>query len=100
LLNTWYLIGGVVVGVVAIGTIGTGVWRLVRGIWRLVRGVIDFLDDWVGEVARPGVPPRAGVMERLGKIEHEVVANNGTSLKDAVHRIEDRMDRLEGGPRS
>lgn len=52
----------------------------------------DFLDDWQGAVARPGVPARAGVMERLGVIEHEVRHNDGSSLKDAVRRVETKLD--------
>ena len=32
----------------------------------------DLLDDWRGTDARPGVPRRPGVMERLEKIETDV----------------------------
>lgn len=32
----------------------------------------DLLDDWRGTEARPGVPRRPGVMERLEKIETDV----------------------------
>ena len=32
----------------------------------------DLLDDWRGTGARPGVPRRPGVMERLEKIETDV----------------------------
>ena len=32
------------------------------------------LDDWRGTEARPGVPRRPGVMERLEKIEADVSA--------------------------
>lgn len=32
----------------------------------------DLLDDWRGTDARPGVPRRPGVMERLEKIEADV----------------------------
>lgn len=32
----------------------------------------DLLDDWRGVDARPGVPRRPGVMERLEKIEMDV----------------------------
>lgn len=32
----------------------------------------NLLDDWNGTPARPGVPRRAGVMERLEKIESKI----------------------------
>lgn len=32
----------------------------------------DLLDDWRGTDARPGVPRRPGVMERLEKIETDI----------------------------
>ena len=66
-----------------------------------------FLRDWKGEVERPGVERRPGVMERLADLDNqyvrldakvevihsEVQFNNGGSIKDAVNR----MDRtLEG----
>lgn len=60
-----------------------------------------FMEDWFGEDERPGVPARAGVMERLATLDHELKPNNGGSIKDAVNRIEKdvkRMDnRLEDG---
>lgn len=49
----------------------------------------DLLDDWRGEEARPGVPRRPGVMERLDSIECKVNSaafnsrpNHGTSAYD------------------
>ncbi|KWX00785.1 hypothetical protein LI90_1808 [Carbonactinospora thermoautotrophica] len=72
---------------------------------RLLRGVDSFLDDWRGTEARPGVPARPGVLARLGAlelrvdeiagrlgdVERELRLNGGTSLRDAVHRIEQRL---------
>lgn len=39
---------------------------------RQMHRVSQMLDDWRGTEARPGVPRRPGVMERLEKIEHDV----------------------------
>jgi len=82
----------------AAGAVATGLGlafslaRIGRRLWRQFQALDDFLDDWRGEPARPGVPGRAGVMERLASIEHEVVTNNGSSLKDAVKRVEEKLD--------
>lgn len=41
---------------------------------RQMHRVGQMLDDWRGTEARPGVPRRPGVMERLEKIEADVSA--------------------------
>lgn len=60
----------------------------------------QFLADWHGEQARPGVPARPGVMvrlasiesaqtalaERMGNVEKELHPNSGHSFRDAVDR--------------
>ncbi|WP_199881593.1 hypothetical protein [Streptomyces sp. CB03911] len=61
------------------------VWRTVRRIARLIE---EFGEDWRGTPPRPGVPGRRGVMERLDRIEHELHPNSGSSLRDAVDRVE------------
>jgi hypothetical protein len=60
-----------------------------------VKKFVDFMDDMSGEPARPGVPERPGVMVRLeriemrvARIEDQVHPNHGSSMADAVHRIE------------
>ncbi|ALG07663.1 hypothetical protein [Kibdelosporangium phytohabitans] len=74
-------------------------WKTIRPVWR---GVREFLEDWRGEPARPGVPERPGVMTRLHTIEtdvaelkpkvaaidHEVHPNSGASLRDTVDSIQ------------
>lgn len=44
------------------------------GVWlrRLMRRLDNLLEDWNGSEARPGVPRRPGVMERLERIEGDV----------------------------
>ncbi|MGW7416145.1 hypothetical protein [Streptomyces sp. NPDC054863] len=77
------------------------VWRAVRPLRQLARRVEDFVDDWQGTEARPGVPARLGVMSRLGAIEqqldaveHELHPNSGSSLRDAVDRVDHRTAQL------
>lgn len=43
--------------------------RAVSWVLRTVRRLGEFLEDWNGEAARPGVAGRLGVMERLDRIE-------------------------------
>lgn len=77
------------------------VWRATRSFRRIGGKVEDFVDDWQGTGARPGVPARPGVMSRLGaieerlaRVEHELHPNSGSSLRDAVDRVDERTRQL------
>lgn len=73
---------------------------------RRFRRLSQFLDDYFGEKARPGVEARPGVMERLknlddgqlailerlGKVEAQVHPNGGATMADAVNRIERKVN--------
>jgi hypothetical protein len=59
------------------------------------------LEDWTGADARPGVVAIPGVMSRLMTIEDhlkvidkEVTFNSGSSTKDAVYRIDRKVNKL------
>lgn len=96
-------------GLVALATL----WRSVLGpAWSkamaALRMIEQFGEDWNGvpaQPARPGhpaVPERPGVLahldhvdetllshgKKLGVIHHEVLPNNGSSMRDAVNRLE------------
>jgi hypothetical protein len=84
--------------VTAIGVIGVGLHKTIK----LVKRFIHFLDDYFGEEERPGFEGRPGMQERLKFMEEEIACisfemrpNHGTSIKDAVARIEERLDKLE-----
>lgn len=56
----------------------------------------QFLEDWSGEAARPGVPARPGVMARLAAVEHELKPNGGSSFYDKlIKRDKERDARSE-----
>jgi hypothetical protein len=84
--------------VTAIGVIGVGLHKATK----LVKRFIHFLDDYFGEEERPGFEGRPGMQERLGYLESEISCisyemrpNSGSSIKDAIARIEKRLDQLE-----
>jgi hypothetical protein len=47
-----------------------------------------FRRDWEGEEASPGRDKVPGVMERLNRLDGELSNNGGSSMKDAIERIE------------
>ncbi len=84
--------------VTAIGVIIVGVYKATK----LVKRFIHFLDDYFGEEERPGFDGRPGMQERMRIIEQELKCvsyemrpNSGTSIKDAIARIEKRLEQLE-----
>ena len=96
---------GIIVGLI---TILGALVASARWTYRQIRSLQDLLEDWHGEQARPGVPGRLGVMERLNRIEKTVNSaafnsqpNHGTSaydehtrlLKEILERINDGKDR-------
>ncbi|MFE9834088.1 hypothetical protein ACFYP4_02895 [Streptomyces sp. NPDC005551] len=66
-------------------------WRFLRLIRSVAKRVDEFMDDWNGIPERPGHEARPGVMSRLNWIEHELKPNSGSSLRDAVNRIESEL---------
>lgn len=97
------------VAAVAIASAAGVVWKLRRSWRRVEKGVAEFVADWRGTPARPGVRARPGMMERMSTleevtqqvdrrlraVEHELRPNSGHSMRDAI----DRVDRaIAGGP--
>ncbi len=75
-----------------------GVTQVIVPLWKKVSTLFDtwaaFVRDWNGEPAEPGREAVPGVMERLNKLDGELSHNGGSSLKDAVDRLEKNQDRL------
>jgi hypothetical protein len=103
-------IGGVITAITVIGIFFS---KSFKGFKR----IIHFIDDFMGEDARPGVPARPGFSERMGhmeislermcqkmdsmqkrieSIEEELNVNGGKTVKDAIIRIEKRLNNWEG----
>lgn len=83
---------------------------------KFIKRVVHFFDDFLGEEERPGVASRPGFSERMSQVErqlekgnerfsiieskldridYELRPNSGLSLRDAVNRIESRIDQVE-----
>jgi hypothetical protein len=69
-----------------------------RWAWSLVHRAETFLEDFNGIDDRPGVPGRKGVLERLAVIEAELSYNSGSTVKDAVRRIDVNVKALAAAP--
>lgn len=81
-----------------VGILAAAIGWIIKKAWPFLRKVTHFFDDLMGEPERPGVPERPGIMSRLetiegrlGGVEHEVKTNHGSSLKDAVKRVEQKQ---------
>lgn len=74
-------------------------FKVIRFVVRLLKKTADFLDDWQGEVARPGYQARPGVLERISRLETaqldlnaQMHTNGGLSLRDQTDRIEKTLN--------
>jgi hypothetical protein len=54
-----------------------------------------FMRDWAGEPASPGRSAVPGVMERLNRIDGELKRNGGSSMKDAINRVEKKLEQID-----
>jgi hypothetical protein len=107
LLSTSYII---LASLAALCAVLGAIWVCIKLYHKFLKRTSDFLDDWQGEKARPGVEARPGVMARLAcqdvmlaehgavleAIQHEVNYNSGSTIKDAVHRIDNTLRLVQG----
>lgn len=81
--ETIMTVAGVLVAITAIVV-------FVRQALGIVRKTVRFFDEWLGTEEEPGFAQRLkGIEKDLNEVHKEVTYNSGTSLKDAVRRIED-----------
>ena len=96
-LQVWAA-AGVVLGVVTTALVLAGL--IGRPLRKLARQNDEFREDWYGVAARPGRDAVPGVPERLSLIEKELKPNSGSTLRDAIGRLEARLEdhiRSHGG---
>jgi hypothetical protein len=83
-------------------TVGTALGMIFMGLKRLYKRVQGFMEnweqfhrDWSGEPAMPGRSAVPGVMERLNRIDGELKRNGGSSMKDAINRVEKKLEQID-----
>lgn len=85
--------------IVAITGALLGLRSIILPVWKRIKAALDKLDsfmkDWEGEPARKGRSRVPGVMERLNKLDGELSHNGGSSIKDAVKRIENKLVEID-----
>jgi hypothetical protein len=92
-------------GVVIIGSAFGILWKIFSPLIKRTRALLNDLNrftvDWFGEEKSPGRDAVPGVMERLNNIDGELKHNGGSSMKDAIKRVEQKLseidERLEEG---
>lgn len=81
---------------------------LVVKAWHPVRVLVTFTTKLIGRPAQPGIPSEPGILEivaqmqtqmvdvvaKVSEIHHETHRNDGSSIKDAVARIEDDVQEI------
>ena len=114
-MNQPYIVE-IIIMVAAAITATTVIILGVNKLLKFNKKIIHFFDDFLGEEERPGSPARPGFSQRMGKLENcmervndrlntidykidaiekELQPNSGTSLRDAIIRIEARVETLE-----
>jgi len=87
---------GVIIGIG--GALGV-LWKLLSPIIKKTRDLLESLSrftvDWFGEEAAPGRDKVPGVMERLNNIDGELKHNGGSTMKDAIKRIETKLKKID-----
>lgn len=91
--NTFLTIGAIAGAIAAVAALLVVPTRAIRS---FITWLDKFRRDWEGELAEPGRDRVPGVMERLNKLDGELSNNGGSSLKDAVQRIESKLDKIAG----
>ena len=110
------LIAENIVAIAAVLAAITGILIFGSKAFKFFKKAVHFFDDFIGEEERPGVPARPGFSERMTKMENcmsdvkdrmetieyklsrvdiELQPNSGTSLRDAINRIENRLEKVE-----
>jgi len=86
-------------GVITSGTALGMLWKLLKPLCVRLHALMDnwdtFMRDWAGEPASPGRSAVPGVMERLNRIDGELKRNGGSSMKDAINRVEKKLEQID-----
>lgn len=79
-----------IIAIAALLTALTVIAIFVIRLFKLIRKAVRFFDQWLGSEDEPGFAERLKFIEKdLRDVHTEVTYNSGSSLKDAVKRIEE-----------
>lgn len=85
--------------IIALGGAVGVVWKLAKPLVKKTKKLLEalerFVRDWEGEAAHSGRDAVPGVMERLNRIDGELKHNSGSSMKDAIKRIEHKLTQID-----
>lgn len=98
--------GSLGAGAIAVGAAAAWIAKKLR---RFNTRFDNFMEDWNGTEARPGVSRKPGVMERLSQqddalkcidsrvqaVESEINPNGGKSMRDIVHRVDGTLKHVK-----
>jgi len=95
-VDAWLTVAAWVTGIGGAALLLTGV---VRKLWQFNKAVVSTVE------LISGLPARLDRIDatltaqdtKLAEIHHETHENNGSSIKDSVHRVENSLDRVERG---
>jgi hypothetical protein len=81
--------------IAVITVFGGGILVLFRWLYKFNKNWERFMRDWLGEAEAPGRDAVPGVMARLNDIDGELKHNGGSTMKDAIKRIENKLQRID-----
>lgn len=85
--------------IIAVGGALGIIWKLLSPLIKKTQALLESLSrftvDWFGEDAAPGRDKVPGVMERLNNIDGELKHNGGSTMKDAIKRIENKLTAID-----
>jgi hypothetical protein len=84
-MNTILVAGAIASALVSVSF---AIARPIKAMKSMMAWLEKFRRDWEGEEASPGRARVPGVMERLNRLDGELSNNGGSSVKDAIERIE------------
>lgn len=85
--------------IIAVGGAAGVLWKLFYPIVTKTKKLLDalslFTEDWFGSDGDALHPRKPGMLERMRSVEAELKHNGGSSIKDAVRRIENKLTEID-----
>ena len=85
--------------IIAVGGAVGVLWKLISPLAKKTKKLMEALDlftkDWFGDDGDALHPRKPGMLERMRSVEGELKHNGGSSIKDAVKRIENKLTEID-----